>query len=63
MKRLRILVLAQGANPDSICGPLIAYSQAQALARLHDVTLVTGASNEEAVRRRQGALSREYGLS
>ncbi len=56
MGRLSILVLAQGANPDSICGPLIAYSQAQALARLHDVTLVIGASNEEAVRRRQGAL-------
>lgn len=56
MARLRVLVLAQDANPDSICGPLIAYSQAQALARLHDVTLVIGGSNEEAVRRRQGAL-------
>ena len=56
MSRLRVLVLAQGANPDSICGPLIAYSQAQALARLHDVTLVIGASNEHAVRRKQGTL-------
>jgi glycosyltransferase involved in cell wall biosynthesis len=56
MGRLSVLVLAQGANPDSICGPLIAYSQAQALARLHDVTLVIGASNEEAVRRKQDAL-------
>jgi glycosyltransferase involved in cell wall biosynthesis len=56
MNRLRILVLAQGANPDSICGPLIAYSQAQALGRLHDVTLVIGASQEEAVRRKQGSL-------
>jgi glycosyltransferase involved in cell wall biosynthesis len=56
MSRLSIVVLAQGANPDSICGPLIAYSQAQALARLHDVTLVIGASNEEVVRRKQGAL-------
>jgi glycosyltransferase involved in cell wall biosynthesis len=56
MARLRVLVLAQGANPDSICGPLIAYSQAQALAQLHEVTLVIGASNEESVRRKQGAL-------
>lgn len=54
--RLRILVLAQRANPDYICGPLIAYSQAQALARLHDVSLVVDASNEEAVTRKQGAL-------
>jgi glycosyltransferase involved in cell wall biosynthesis len=56
MGRLRILVLAQRANPDYICGPLIAYSQAQALARLHDVSLVVDASNEEAVTRKQGAL-------
>jgi glycosyltransferase involved in cell wall biosynthesis len=56
MGRLHILVLAQGANPDSICGPLIAYSQAQALARLHDVTLIIGVSSEEAVLRKQGAL-------
>src|SRR5260370_998377 len=56
MSRLSVLVLAQGANPDSICGPLIAYSQAQALARLHDVTLVIDASNGEAVRRKQDGL-------
>ncbi|QNI33492.1 glycosyltransferase family 4 protein [Alloacidobacterium dinghuense] len=56
MGPLRILVLAQNANPDSICGPLIGYSQAQALARLHDVTLIIGSSSEEAVRRRQGTL-------
>src|SRR3974377_339641 len=54
--RLRILVLAERANPDYICGPLIAYSQAQALARLHDVTLIISAPNEEAVTRKQGAL-------
>lgn len=55
--RLRILVLAQRANPEYICGPLIAYSQAQALGRLHDVTLVVGVDNAEAVRRKQGTLS------
>lgn len=56
MSRLRILVLAQGANPNAICGPLIAYSQAQALARLHEVTLIIGAANADAVRNRPGAL-------
>jgi hypothetical protein len=56
MSRLRILVLAPDANPDSVTGPLIAYSQAQALARLHEVTLAIRTSCEDAVRRRQGAV-------
>src|SRR5204862_1855284 len=50
---LRILVLAPGSNPDGITGPLIGYSHAEALARLHAVTLVIRQENEEAVRRRQ----------
>jgi glycosyltransferase involved in cell wall biosynthesis len=56
MKRLRILVFAPDANPEGITGALIGYSQAQALARLHDVTLVIRASCENAVRRHQGAV-------
>jgi len=35
MSRLRILVLAPDASPESICGPLIGYCQAQALAQHH----------------------------
>ena len=54
MSRLRILLLAPDCNPDSICGPLISYSQAEALAQLHDVTLVVRSPVEDAVRRRQG---------
>jgi len=50
---LRILLLAPGSNPDGITGPLIGYSHAEALARLHGVTLVIRRENEEAVRRRQ----------
>ncbi len=50
---LRILLLAPGSNPDGITGPLIGYSHAEALARLHVVTLVIRRENEEAVRRRQ----------
>jgi glycosyltransferase involved in cell wall biosynthesis len=56
MDRLRILVLAPDANPDHVCGPLIGFSQAQALAKFHDITLAIRPSNEEAVRGRPGAL-------
>jgi glycosyltransferase involved in cell wall biosynthesis len=56
MKRLRILVFAPDANPDGITGALIGYSQAQALARLHDVTLIVRESCENAMRRHQGAV-------
>ena len=47
---LRILVLAPGTNPNGITGPLIGYSHAEALARLHAVTLVLHPEDEEAVR-------------
>ena len=56
MSRLRILVLAPDANPDGTCGPLLSFSQAEALAQLHDVTLVIRSCGEEAIRRRQGPL-------
>lgn len=54
--RLRILLLAPEANPEGICGPLLSYCEAEALAQLHDVTLVIRSSGEEPVRRRQGSL-------
>jgi glycosyltransferase involved in cell wall biosynthesis len=50
---LRILLLAPGSNPNGITGPLIGYSHAEALARLHTVTLVIRRENEAAVRRKQ----------
>src|SRR5204862_320481 len=50
---LRILVLAPGSNPGGITGPLIGYSHAEALARLHSVTLVIRHRNEAAVRRKE----------
>jgi glycosyltransferase involved in cell wall biosynthesis len=49
--RLRILLLAPGCNPEGITIPLEGYSQAEALARLHDVTLVTRPSSEDALHR------------
>jgi glycosyltransferase involved in cell wall biosynthesis len=56
MDRLRILLFAPEANPDGICGSLIGYSEAQALAQLHDVTLLIRPAEEESVRRKQGSL-------
>lgn len=50
MSRLRILVLAAGCNPDSVSVPYVSYAHAEALAQLHDVTLVIGESVEKPVR-------------
>ena len=54
MSRLRVLVLAPDANPESISVCLVCYRHAEALARLHDVTLVGQARNEKALRAAQG---------
>jgi len=56
MKQLRILVIAPDANPEGVTGALIGYSQAEALARLHEVNLVIRASCEKAVRSRIGSI-------
>jgi glycosyltransferase involved in cell wall biosynthesis len=53
VSRLRILVLAPDANPESISVNLVCYLHAEALARLHTVTLVGRTWNEEALRRAQ----------
>lgn len=52
MSRLRVLVLAPGCNPDSISTALVGYAHSEALARIHDVTLVANQRHEEAIRRR-----------
>jgi glycosyltransferase involved in cell wall biosynthesis len=51
--RLRILLLAPECNPDSVCGPLISYSQAEALGELHEVTIAVRSPYEDLVRRRK----------
>jgi glycosyltransferase involved in cell wall biosynthesis len=51
MSRLRILVLAADANPESISLALEGYSHSAALAQHHDVTLVVRSRNEEVLRR------------
>ncbi len=50
MSRLRILVLAPDANPESISVSLLCYRHAAALAELHSVTLVGRSGNEEVLR-------------
>jgi glycosyltransferase involved in cell wall biosynthesis len=54
MSRLRILVLAPDANPESISVNLVCYRHAEALAQLHEVTLAARSCHEEALRRAQG---------
>jgi len=54
MSALRILLLAPESNPESLTNPSVGYYHAEALARLHKVTLVVHASNEEAVRQGGG---------
>jgi glycosyltransferase involved in cell wall biosynthesis len=44
--------LAPGCNPDSISTALVGYAHSEALARIHDVTLVANQRHEEAIRRR-----------
>jgi len=51
--RLRILLLAPDANPESISLALEGYSHGQALAQLHDVTLAVRSCNKEALLRSQ----------
>lgn len=54
MNQLRILVLAPDANPESISVSLVCYLHAEALARLHRVTLVGRSWHEGALRRAKG---------
>lgn len=51
MSRLRVLVLGQGCHPSKLSIPFVTYCHAAALAHLHEVTLVVGASVEEDLRR------------
>jgi glycosyltransferase involved in cell wall biosynthesis len=51
MNQLRILVLGPDCNPEQVSMPYVTYSHAAALAQLHEVTLVVGSPNEDAVRR------------
>jgi glycosyltransferase involved in cell wall biosynthesis len=49
MDALNLLVLAPGSNPKSISTALVAYSHSEALARIHEVTVVVPRGNESAL--------------
>lgn len=51
MSRLRILVLGPDCDPERVSIPFVTYCHAEALAQLHDVTLVARAAVEDALRR------------
>jgi glycosyltransferase involved in cell wall biosynthesis len=51
MSRLRVLILGPDCNPENTSVPFVAYSQAAALAQIHDVTLVARSPVEDALRR------------
>ena len=55
MSRLRILLLAPDSNPEAVSIPFVTYSNAAALAELHDVTLLVRSTVEEPVRRAKAA--------
>lgn len=54
MSQLRFLVLAPASNPELLTTPQIAYAHAEALARIHSVTLVVLAAAEPAICRARG---------
>ena len=55
MSRLRILVLGPESNPETVSIPFVTYSNAAALAEIHDVTLLVRSTVEEPVRRAKAA--------
>jgi glycosyltransferase involved in cell wall biosynthesis len=51
MNRLRVLILGSECNPEQVSIPLVTFSHAAALAKLHDVTLVARSANVESLHR------------
>lgn len=63
MTKLRVLVLAPDAHPDSVSTALVGYAHSEALARRHSVTLaVRSGGNEQAIRRAGAPFHRVVGI-
>jgi glycosyltransferase involved in cell wall biosynthesis len=63
LRRLRILVLAPHANPESVATSLVGYAHSAALARYHSVTLAVREADEVSIRRAHHQFSRVEGVS
>lgn len=48
-RRLRVLLIAEAANPDWVSVPLVGWSHSQALARLTEAHLITQIRNRDAI--------------
>ena len=63
MTKLRVLVLAPDAHPESISTSLVGYAHSEALARQHTVTIVVrSGGNEASIRRVGGPFHRVVGV-
>lgn len=62
MKPLRILLLAEQNNPDWVSVPLVGYHHSAALAKIHEVTLLTHEENREAIERQGDGFKEIIGL-
>jgi glycosyltransferase involved in cell wall biosynthesis len=51
VKRLRVLIIAESANPEWVSGPLVAWSHYRSIAKLADAHLVTHVRNRAALLR------------
>ena len=61
MSRLPILLLALGCSQETTSMPHVTYSQAAALAQLHDIALIFGSPSEDPVAAQRRRFTLRFG--